>query len=117
MSKLVPCLCLDKKQLKTHAGGGGILRSSPPAPPSPGEMGALSVVPCGVQSPVTSGCWSPPSYRGGREAGITWYVCFPDSLCSFFSCAVLNVKMMMEVLHHCKCLAFLLSPVCTGRSH
>lgn len=48
MSKLVPCLCLDKKQLKTHAGGGGILRSSPPAPPSPGEMGALSVVPCGV---------------------------------------------------------------------
>lgn len=115
MSKLVPCLCLDKKQLKTHAGGGGILRSSPPAPPSPGEMGALSVVTCGVQSPVTSGCWSPVTEVEGRQGLLG--VCFPDALCSFFSCAVLNMKMMMEVLHHCKCLAFLLSPVCTGRSH
>lgn len=43
MSKFVPCRSLDKKQLKTHAGGGecSYRQCSGPALPGPGGTGAL----------------------------------------------------------------------------
>lgn len=114
MPKLAPCPSSGKRQLKAHA---RLWCSDKPSLLSQ----ALVKQPCGFSAvqtvvPIVSsnppGLLSPGAQRSGRARDV-FKVC--SSLTPFFlsfSCAVPDVKMTMEALHHCKCLAFWFSLYC-----